>query len=162
MLEKYQLDLARVYLKTWRIKSYNYTGEDSITLKNIAYLPYLKGGSAVLDARTMLGLIIDDAQDTIASRPKETMRMLQTVLETTNCSVYPNPANQLINFELNETCSDNCEITIVSTTGSEVYKSIINDPKFSITTSNFAIGTYFYTITNNDIINYSGKFIITR
>lgn len=80
-----------------------------------------------------------------------------------NTSVFPNPANDLINVYIDYPVTDleNTEFVIYNMLGSIVTTiSEIPSNHFDINTSNFSSGMYFYRIQNNDIILSEGKFTI--
>lgn len=64
-------------------------------------------------------------------------------------SIYPNPANNLINIDLNE-FNSNAIIVIYDYSGKCVYKSSVSDNKLTIPTDNFNSGIYQIGLISND------------
>ena len=73
--------------------------------------------------------------------------------------VFPNPTNEQISFELlsDELLQSPFEITDMQ--GKNYFSSAINSSNFSISTSQFPTGVYFYKILHSSGKVYRGKFI---
>ena len=73
--------------------------------------------------------------------------------------VFPNPANEQISFELlsDELLQAPFEITDVQ--GKNYFTSTINSSNFSISTSYYPSGVYFYKILHSSGKVYRGKFV---
>ncbi len=74
--------------------------------------------------------------------------------------VYPNPSNDIINFEFSKNLNTNTMIIIYDILGNEVYSNTISQSKlFRLDISNLANGIYFYKINDSERNKASGKFI---
>ena len=74
--------------------------------------------------------------------------------------VYPNPANNVLHFEMGLT---NVTVQIFDITGQTLKTVTTNTNKFSISLTNFSNGIYFYSITdaNNNSIS-TNRFIVAK
>ncbi|MCK5846076.1 MAG: T9SS type A sorting domain-containing protein [Bacteroidales bacterium] len=67
-----------------------------------------------------------------------------------NVKIYPNPANDFINIELEQVLQKNTKLTIINNIGSIIRDNIsLNNSKTSINTSNLPHGIYFFRITSD-------------
>jgi hypothetical protein len=73
--------------------------------------------------------------------------------------VFPNPANEQISFELLSDELLQAPFEIIDTQGKNYFTSTINSSNFSIVTSHFPSGVYFYKILHSSGKVYRGKFI---
>ena len=74
--------------------------------------------------------------------------------------VFPNPANNEINFQFNNLIISK-EMSIYNVTGELIFKdNNINAPSRSINTSGWNSGIYYYSITSNNHQKNIGKFVI--
>lgn len=76
--------------------------------------------------------------------------------------VFPNPADEVINFTLpNELVGIQCEIAIYDSYGKLIYMvSDFKDGETSINTSAFQAGMYFYQLMQDGIVKSGGTFIL--
>ena len=74
-------------------------------------------------------------------------------------SVYPNPVQNFINFDLN---LNYYSVRIVDITGKTVSNSVSTSNKHKVNTTNFNNGIYFYTISNNGNTITTNKFIVAK
>lgn len=75
-------------------------------------------------------------------------------------SVYPNPVQNFINFEVN---ANNYSVRIVDITGKTVNNTISTSSKHRVNTANLNNGIYFYTIINNNgSIITTNKFVVAK
>ncbi len=65
--------------------------------------------------------------------------------------LYPNPAKNVLNIELDNLLNDNKTVTIANILGEVVLSETSSGNKFSINTSNLISGVYFVTISNKGI-----------
>lgn len=71
--------------------------------------------------------------------------------------VYPNPAKDIINFELSNYIPGNCSLEIFNSTGQVIHKEDFK-LKTRLTTNNLKPGVYFYSITGGT--SARGKFVV--
>ncbi|MBK6984834.1 MAG: T9SS type A sorting domain-containing protein [Bacteroidetes bacterium] len=71
--------------------------------------------------------------------------------KTINYMLYPNPAKNVLNIELDNLLNDNKTVTIANILGEVVLSETSSGNKFSINTSNLISGVYFVTISNKGI-----------
>lgn len=75
-------------------------------------------------------------------------------------SVYPNPVQNFINFEVN---ANNYSVRIVDITGKTVNNTISTSSKHRVNTANLNNGIYFYTIINNNgSVITTNKFVVAK
>lgn len=76
--------------------------------------------------------------------------------------IYPNPTSSLLNIELSYSSAyfDNYRNVIVYNTLGEIFlKQKISSQSFNLNVSEFESGIYFVTITDNNVVQFSEKFI---
>jgi len=76
-------------------------------------------------------------------------------------NVYPNPANEMLNVELQNAEFQQAEISVFDIYGSEIYHSSFNTQHSTINTSAFETGNYLLKISMNGKSAYR-KFLIVR
>ncbi len=75
-------------------------------------------------------------------------------------SVYPNPVQNFINFEVK---ANNYSVRIVDITGKTVSNTISTSSKHRVNTANLNNGIYFYTIINNNgSVITTNKFVVAK
>jgi len=75
-------------------------------------------------------------------------------------AVYPNPAQNFINFEVN---TNNYSVRIVDITGKTVNNTVSTSNKHRVNTANLNNGIYFYTIINNNgNVITANKFVVAK
>ncbi len=75
-------------------------------------------------------------------------------------SVYPNPVQNQLNFELN---NSNFAVRIIDVTGKTIINNSTVTNKLKVNTSMFNNGIYFYTISNSDgKIITNNKFVVSK
>lgn len=80
-------------------------------------------------------------------------------LNTSNVAVYPNPAKEQITFE---TDNNGFNLTITDITGKVIFNQNVVSKKTTVNLNRFNAGVYFYTITNNNQVVTTDKFIVTK
>ena len=80
--------------------------------------------------------------------------------ENNTVLVYPNPASNVLHFEMD---INNATVKIIDVTGKTIKTVTANSNKFSIALTNFANGIYFYSIidANNNTIS-TNRFIVAK
>lgn len=73
--------------------------------------------------------------------------------------VYPNPFDQEIHIQLNNSNSEIQELKIFNILGKEVMHLELNQSKTTIQSSDFPSGVYFYQITSNQQIIQTGRLV---
>jgi subtilase family protein/type IX secretion system substrate protein len=76
-----------------------------------------------------------------------------------NVQVFPNPAQQQIQFVFNNDGNNNANLTIYSLLGAQVYQTYTNTNNISIPVQQLADGLYLYKIVRNNTLVSEGKFI---
>lgn len=79
-----------------------------------------------------------------------------------NVIIYPNPATNFVDFELNSDVYSNCEFFLYNSSGAMLFnKSLGINPKFfTVKTDHLKQGTYFYSFTKFGHSIKSGKFVV--
>ncbi len=79
--------------------------------------------------------------------------------------VFPNPANDVINFDVPTQKNGSASISVSNLVGTEIYSNEFSVGKgtnpFSVAVQNFNVGIYLYQITLNNQ-TYSGRFSVNR
>ncbi|MBL7889228.1 MAG: T9SS type A sorting domain-containing protein [Bacteroidia bacterium] len=73
-------------------------------------------------------------------------------------SIYPNPAQSIINIEFENSISESYTLSILNVLGETVYSKQLNDPKLQISVDEFPSGIYVVQVQNEKDI-WSKKFI---
>ena len=76
-------------------------------------------------------------------------------------SVSPNPATDFINIRVNDAVA-NSVIRIFNEMGSEVSSAQFNSSEYSVNTSAFANGRYYFSVENAGKVINSGNFVVAR
>ncbi len=77
-------------------------------------------------------------------------------------SVFPVPANEILNINLNQNNLVNATARIFSMDGKEVFNSIVRESNFSLPTSNLSNGMYILLIENNGIKIHQQKMMVSH
>jgi hypothetical protein len=148
------------------------------TISELAHKCYLTGGSLVKNARILLGIIdnefLPDIEDCdLAGRSigedivYDTISQEHIITNVINnkFEVFPNPANEEINFIWSQQNNINGgeelvnELIIYDILGKVYAKTIMNNNYTSLSTKNWPEGIY---ICKNQYENYLGKFIVVH
>ena len=84
----------------------------------------------------------------------------QNLFSTLKAKTYPNPANEVLNIELNENFTGT--IAVYNINGSMVVEESINGTECQLNTSSLSTGNYFYRVMNGNTIFAQGKFVVTK
>ncbi|MCL2167718.1 MAG: T9SS type A sorting domain-containing protein [Lentimicrobiaceae bacterium] len=84
----------------------------------------------------------------------------QNFLSTLKANVFPNPATEVLNVELNENFTGT--ISVYNVTGNKVMEENINGTQCQLNTSALATGNYIYKLMTENTIFAQGKFVITK
>jgi subtilisin family serine protease len=76
-----------------------------------------------------------------------------------NVQVFPNPAQQQIQFVFNNEANNNADLTIYSLLGAQVYQTYTTANNISVPVQQLADGLYLYKIVRNNSFVSEGKFI---
>lgn len=80
-------------------------------------------------------------------------------LTANQANVYPNPAKEQITFE---TKNNGFDLTITDITGKVIFNQNVVTNKTSVNLNRFNTGVYFYTISNDNQVVTTDKFIIAK
>jgi len=133
---------------------------DSVHLYRIAYQCPDMGGMAVYQARTMLNLLTNsewefsDSCTTAGGRvghkhtgPPVNNNQPQPLVSK-NAKVYPNPANSLLNIEVQLPQGTTYEVCMYSTLGEKVICEELSQNLTTLPINNLTSGIYYYRITD--------------
>ena len=98
-----------------------------------------------------------DAYDALLCNQQTTGIKSSVVFE--NIQVFPNPAQQQIQFIFNNDVNNNTDITIYSLLGAQVYQSHTMTNNITMPVQQLADGLYLYKIVKNNTLVSEGKFI---
>jgi hypothetical protein len=75
-------------------------------------------------------------------------------------NLFPNPANEVLNVELNENFTG--KIVVYDLSGRMIIEEIINETHFQLNISTLATGNYIYKLMKENTIFAQGKFVVTK
>jgi hypothetical protein len=156
-----------IYWKTWARNIFEFTPADSLLLYQIAdQRPHICG-TAVYDARVMLGLDFndfEDAQPRMASN--ETNEEINVWNEEGELKIvlYPNPAGDFIMYRTNISDNENAVLIIYNMLGEAMHTEKINvqQREGRIDLSAFISGMYLYKVYINNTPVRAGPFVISK
>ena len=132
--------------------------DDTLTsLWQIAMLTPWIGGDAVYSARILLGIDPHEYQ-----LPYRLMDTTNRIVKNSYVNVYPNPANDLITFELNSAANSQLKIEIYNILGMKINSWYIPEGEklLSISLKTLPNGVYLYKLSGVQTIeNPNGRFI---
>lgn len=78
--------------------------------------------------------------------------------------LYPNPSNEIVNFEWNNKLNQTDKLEIYSAIGEKIESISMNNPagKFKLNTADYNSGLYFIILKENGIIKSSKKFLVSN
>jgi hypothetical protein len=84
----------------------------------------------------------------------------QNCLSTLKANIFPNPAIEVINVELNEPFAGN--VVVYDLSGRKIMEENINGTQSQLNISALATGNYIYKLMNENTIFAQGKFVVTK
>ncbi len=133
--------------------SYSWTGPNGFTSTsaNIYELP-------VVGAYTLT--VTDQNSCSVSETYNLTQVGINDLSNTSNFKVYPNPSNDVVNFELT---SDVKSIVITDLAGKIINSLAVENDKTVVNVSNFSTGLYLYTLVNEKgNVIYTNKFSVSK
>ena len=104
-------------------------------------------------------MFVADANNYRLRKITQTLDVDQNNLSHAVMTIYPNPANDILNIEFLNIVSPTMILTVADATGKKLYTQQLTTSSTSINTSMYAKGVYFATIVNqNETITQ--KFIV--
>jgi hypothetical protein len=76
-----------------------------------------------------------------------------------NISVYPNPANDLLNIDITNANFKNSEVVIYNISGTEVLKTNLTSNSARLNIEALSAGVYFVRVINQNGFNKTVKFV---
>lgn len=153
-----------IYWRTWVYNIFEFSSADSSALYQVAEQKPHLGGTAVYDARVMLGL---DFFDFVEDENKMSENYVQDQTNSDSKDqiefvLYPNPASTFISYMISLEDSETATFTIYDVVGREIYRSVFDNENKSgsINISEMAKGSYTYKVELNNKLAKSGSFII--
>lgn len=154
-----------VYYRTWAKELFELSREDSARLLQVAQQWPVKGGTAVFDARVMIGYwqndhFVDNNNARLANNTSEDIESI-----TDNYGVlYPNPAQNIINYDITLEEGETGFLMIYDVTGKLVntQKIIDGESKSIIDCEKWNNGIYFYRLLINGETKASKSFMISK
>jgi hypothetical protein len=153
-----------IYIRTWAHGVYVNSHIDSITLLNIAKQNVIKGGTAVYDARLMIGQFFDDLS---------TMRTLE--VSSSNLpnnpnvfdnygKMYPNPTNANFYYEITLNEGETGTIELFNILGNKLLYKPLREGQNTIEfqAGGLANGVYLYKLFLNNSFKGLGKLILSK
>lgn len=160
--EEYHKIVNSIFFNTWGIGNFYISPPDSLTLYNIAILDPLDCGTAIYDARVMLGIDINDFTE-----PGHMMQSFEeqgTAVEDKIGVLYPNPAHGSCTYEAALTETQSGFIMIYDLNGKllQSYKLNSGDNKVEMDLSVYSNGVYMYQIVINGESIEHKKLVISK
>jgi Secretion system C-terminal sorting domain len=160
--EEYHKIVNGIFFNTWGIGNFYISPPDSLTLYNIAIQDPLDCGSAIYDARVMLGIDINDYTE-----PGHMMQNFEeqgTAVEDKIGVLYPNPAHGSCTYEAALTETQSGFIMIYDLNGKllQSYKLNSGDNKVEMDLSVYSNGVYMYQIVINGETIEHKKLVISK
>lgn len=133
-----------IYWRTWFMRIYSFSPEDSATLYDVAFQDPIYGGTAVFSARVMLGIDVENS----STRRSSNSISSNTILETNFVRFFPNPANDYVNYQITLEPNETASLEIVDLFGRIIFsKKIDYDSKTGfIEFKEKAAGIYTYKV----------------
>lgn|GEM_PF-2072440 len=159
--EEYHQTVNSIFLNTWGVGNFYFSSADSTTLYNIAIQDPLLCGTAIYDARVMLGIDINDFS--IESRMMEIPDGEGVITDKVGI-LYPNPAQNKCTYEATLAETESGMITMYDLTGKLLSSFKLNsgDNKIDIDLSSLSNGIYLYKIyINGEVADYK-KLVIAK
>jgi len=161
--------MNEIYFNTIAKSIFSFTNAQVMTLYDLAtQCPNVAGG-AVYKARDLYKLICDTTNfdDDVycygIARLSNTSANTNTSISST-VKMYPNPANNMVTFDFNETNIESTVLKIRSSLGNFIMSVNIpaNETQHTIDISALTSGVYFVSIISNKKSIYYDKLIIQR
>ena len=105
--------------------------------------------------------ILDDSDTKLDSFDVRYASTVSIEEETVEVSLYPNPANEIVNIALNGN-DNNMNVDIYNVLGEAVLTQTLSNGVNTINTSNLVGGVYFYSIRRGDKVIETKKLVIKR
>lgn len=155
-----------IYWRTWVKNIFEFSPADSLALYLVAEQRPHQGGTAVYDARVMLGLDFFDFED-----DQQKMLSNSTGDQPSNVnnhdnriSFYPNPSSSIVNYEIELSQSENAMLVFIDMMGREVLSIALNSENLigSIDSSSLSGGMYNYEMRPDSGQTIKGKIVINK
>jgi len=159
-IENYRITVNNIYLN--KVVNNEFLGEsDSLTLLEIANQHTLTAGDAVISARVILGIDPFITDDDSIGQTKSIRN--QEIAEKSAIKVYPNPANDKLYIELDNTMDGMANVEFYDLTGKLIYNTTVNAAKKlqMLNVSNIKAGIYNLRITTTDK-TFNQKLVIIK
>lgn len=151
-----------IYWRSWVHSIFEFSPADSAYLLSVAEQHPHQGGTAVYDARVMLGLDFYDYEDQQkSSNVQEEISVLNQEGEI-KFILFPNPANSFINYRATLADQENAELVIYNVLGKPLLTQVFTNENLEgiIDIQEMASGLYTYRIFINKESVKSGTFIV--
>jgi hypothetical protein len=149
--EAYHQTVNGIFFNTWGTGNFNISPADSTTLYNIAILNPYDCGTAIYDARVMLGINVNDYIGG-GSRMMETIPPPSNGVVADNVGIlYPNPTENSCTYEATLAQTESGMIMMYDLNGKllQSYKLISGNNTIFMDVSMFSNGIYMYKIFIN-------------
>jgi hypothetical protein len=161
-VEDYHKIVNSIFFNTWAVGNFELTPAESLALYDIAVQDPLDCGTAIYDARVMLGIDINDYTE-----PGHMMQNFEeqaTAVEDKIGVLYPNPAHNSCTYEasLTETQSGFIMIYDLNEKLLQSYKLNSGDNKVEMDLSVYSNGVYMYQIVINGETIEHKKLVINK
>jgi hypothetical protein len=150
VIEQNLQKVNRIYLQTLAIGNMELSAAQKMIVTSIANQCPLVGGEGVFKARALFALYAHKQfkdKDICNYFGEGTPPPSSKVQQTNNTFVFPNPANELLNFQVAN--NQTAYVTIRDISG-RIIQSFTFEGQFSISTENYPNGMIFCEITQNN------------
>ena len=167
--DSYHKIVGNIYANTWALNIFTFSSADSATLTNIALQNPLVCGTAIYDARTMLGINVNDfitGQQNMVSRmaPADASGINQPDMTGWKGVMYPNPAMNEAWYETTLKEGESGRVIICDLLGRDLMSKDLNagNNKLRFDISSLIDGVYVYKVIVNSVPLQNNKLIIQR
>ena len=140
--------------ETIEVDSYPYTLTTSLSLSNVTYLWDTNATSNAIEVNDdgTHTLTVTDNHKCSASKSVTVKKKTTGVGNSTiaDITVYPNPANNIVNIDFDGMMTNGCQILIANASGRIIFASKQTSDIMQIAVDDWAQGIYFIKITNKN------------
>jgi hypothetical protein len=165
--DNYHKIVNSIFARTWADTIFYFSPEDSTTLMNIALQDPLTCGTAIYDARIMMGINVNDFSTDGAqssSRLSANNNQQANDINTWQGVMYPNPTTNEAWYETTLKKGDKGIISISDLLGRELLSQPLTEGanKLHFDITNLVGGVYLYKVMVNDKPVQNSKLVIQR
>jgi hypothetical protein len=165
LIEQNHKTVNAIYMRTWALGQYVTAPPDSLVLLGIAKQNVFTGGTAVYDARLMIG---QDFPDPDLNRSKEEEIMAAAVvnepLSERMGKMFPNPSNSSFFYSASLLNGESGTVELYDLLGKKLQIKLLKEGEnlLEFHTDELYSGIYIYKVIVNEKLAGAGKVILTK